>query len=269
MTKDWKRTARPSQLPPEGDWDTWVFFGGRGSGKTRTGAEWVVAQIEAGHDNIALIGHSIGQVKYDMIEGVSGIIACSGSDNRPNYINGPKLGLRWPSGQVAHIYSSLNHLAIHHPRRPIQPHSRVWADGVETWSSLKSWYAVGNTLTNPHWHQCLITATPKDPLTRMLKNGRGVVFTYQTTIDNRDNLHPSFINTLVVTAKVSSVNYSALFSLLNIANRNSLVRSKFKRLVTASFLAYVNRKRASYDFAPLQTIPDDWCHLGRSILYLE
>ena len=34
------------QLPPEGDWTTWVILGGRGAGKTRAGAEWVRAQVE-------------------------------------------------------------------------------------------------------------------------------------------------------------------------------------------------------------------------------
>ncbi|MBL4807906.1 MAG: ATP-binding protein, partial [Rhodobacteraceae bacterium] len=34
------------QLPPEGEWTTWVILGGRGAGKTRAGAEWVRAQVE-------------------------------------------------------------------------------------------------------------------------------------------------------------------------------------------------------------------------------
>jgi hypothetical protein len=38
---DWQLIARPEQLPPEGDWRTWLMMGGRGSGKTRAGAEWV------------------------------------------------------------------------------------------------------------------------------------------------------------------------------------------------------------------------------------
>src|SRR5690606_32160841 len=38
--------ALPHQLPPEGDWRTWVIMGGRGAGKTRAGAEWVRAQVE-------------------------------------------------------------------------------------------------------------------------------------------------------------------------------------------------------------------------------
>ena len=40
----WHLYARDSQLPPEGDWDTWMILAGRGFGKTRTGAEWVRAQ---------------------------------------------------------------------------------------------------------------------------------------------------------------------------------------------------------------------------------
>ncbi len=34
------------QLPPEGDWRTWVIMGGRGAGKTRAGAEWVRSMVE-------------------------------------------------------------------------------------------------------------------------------------------------------------------------------------------------------------------------------
>ena len=33
--------AHPHQLPPDGDWRSWVILGGRGAGKTRAGAEWV------------------------------------------------------------------------------------------------------------------------------------------------------------------------------------------------------------------------------------
>ena len=31
--------AMEHQLPPEGNWRTWVVMGGRGAGKTRAGAE--------------------------------------------------------------------------------------------------------------------------------------------------------------------------------------------------------------------------------------
>jgi len=38
----WRAKARLSQLPPAGDWDGWLILAGRGFGKTRTGAEWVI-----------------------------------------------------------------------------------------------------------------------------------------------------------------------------------------------------------------------------------
>ena len=52
--------ARDSQLPPEGDWDTWLILAGRGFGKTRTGAEWVRAQVEDGQAHrIALVARTL------------------------------------------------------------------------------------------------------------------------------------------------------------------------------------------------------------------
>ena len=38
--------ALPHQLPPEGDWKSWVIMGGRGAGKTRAGSEWVRRKVE-------------------------------------------------------------------------------------------------------------------------------------------------------------------------------------------------------------------------------
>ena len=43
----WRRRARDEQLPPPGDWRTWLFLAGRGAGKTRRGAEWIHEQIQA------------------------------------------------------------------------------------------------------------------------------------------------------------------------------------------------------------------------------
>ena len=48
---NWAAHARDDQLAPVfakggGRWHTWLVLGGRGSGKTRTGAEWVRAQVE-------------------------------------------------------------------------------------------------------------------------------------------------------------------------------------------------------------------------------
>ena len=41
----WHFWARPSQMEPPGKWRTWLFLAGRGAGKTRTGAEWIHANL--------------------------------------------------------------------------------------------------------------------------------------------------------------------------------------------------------------------------------
>ena len=43
----WRAWARPNQLPPQGDWLTWLVLAGRGFGKTRCGAEWVRSEVNA------------------------------------------------------------------------------------------------------------------------------------------------------------------------------------------------------------------------------
>ncbi len=52
----WEMLARPEQLAPSGDWNTWLILAGRGFGKTRAGAEWVRMIAERNADaRIALV----------------------------------------------------------------------------------------------------------------------------------------------------------------------------------------------------------------------
>lgn len=44
--RKWFTIARPNQLEPVGDHNIWVILTGRGWGKSRTGAEWIVTEIE-------------------------------------------------------------------------------------------------------------------------------------------------------------------------------------------------------------------------------
>lgn len=41
---EWWATARPEQIPPEGDWFVHLVLSGRGWGKSRSGSEWLVEQ---------------------------------------------------------------------------------------------------------------------------------------------------------------------------------------------------------------------------------
>ena len=72
---DWRYRARPEQLPPAGSWRVWLLIAGRGFGKTRSGAEWVRAEIKAGRRRIALVGPTAADARNVMVEGASGILA--------------------------------------------------------------------------------------------------------------------------------------------------------------------------------------------------
>lgn len=42
---EWRATARPGQVPPDGPWRTWYVRGGRDSGKTWTGSNYFAEMI--------------------------------------------------------------------------------------------------------------------------------------------------------------------------------------------------------------------------------
>ena len=67
MLQDWKLWARPGQVEPPGDWDVWIILTGRGWGKTRTGAEWVVDRVRQGYKRIALVGQTKGDGRDTMV----------------------------------------------------------------------------------------------------------------------------------------------------------------------------------------------------------
>ena len=64
----------PRALPDGSPWRTWIIVGGRGFGKTRAGAEWVLARLREGtaDTHIALVGGCIDEARRVMIEGPSG-----------------------------------------------------------------------------------------------------------------------------------------------------------------------------------------------------
>jgi phage terminase large subunit-like protein len=88
MTTDWGLWAEDAQAPPGGDWRVWMFMGGRGSGKTRAGAEWVRGMVEAGlAKRVALVGPTLSDVREVMIEGPSGLrsLSYAREEERPRY----------------------------------------------------------------------------------------------------------------------------------------------------------------------------------------
>ena len=68
--------CRPEQRAPSGDWDDWLYLGGRGTGKTRACAEEVAAALVLNRRwRIAILAPTYADARDTCVEGESGLIA--------------------------------------------------------------------------------------------------------------------------------------------------------------------------------------------------
>lgn len=190
---DWERWARPSQLPPPGDWLVWLLLAGRGFGKSRTGAEWCRSQAETfPNSRGALIGPTAADVRDVMVEGESGILACSPPWKRPVY-EPSKRRLTWPNGSIATTYSADEPERLRGPQ-----HGWGWCDEIASWRYPETWdmYQLGLRLgLQP---RTVVTTTPKPTrLIRDLLVMKGCHVTRGSTYDNRSNLAKPFLDAIV------------------------------------------------------------------------
>lgn len=195
----WDLWARPEQLAPPGDWQVWLICAGRGFGKTRAGAEWVrfIARREP-DSRIALISASLAEVRAVMVEGESGILACSPPHRRPVFE--PSLRrLTWPNGAQAFLYSAAEPESLRGPQ-----HSHAWCDEIAKWDASsgrpeKTWDNLMLGLRMGETSRVLATTTPRvvPLLQRLLAEHEadkdGVVLTKGRTYDNAANLPERFI----------------------------------------------------------------------------
>ncbi|WP_199737779.1 DNA-packaging protein [Falsigemmobacter faecalis] len=188
--------ALPHQLPPEGDWRTWVIMGGRGAGKTRAGAEWVRVQVEGARPGdpgrarrVALVGETLDQVREVMIFGESGILACSPPDRRPEWQAGRRR-LEWPNGAVAEVFSAHEPDSLRGPQ-----FDAAWSDELAKWKKGdQAWDMLQFALRLGDLPQQVVTTTPQNVavLKAVLRNP-STVLTHAPTEANRAHLAGSFL----------------------------------------------------------------------------
>ncbi|SPJ22434.1 DNA-packaging protein [Palleronia abyssalis] len=188
--------AMAHQLPPEGDWKSWVILGGRGAGKTRAGAEWVRRQVEGSRpldrgvsSRMALVGETLDQVREVMIFGDSGILACSPPDRRPVW-EATRKRLVWPNGAVAQAFSAHDPEALRGPQFDAAWVDELakWKRGEEAWDMLQFCLRLGD---NPR--QC-VTTTPRNvPVLKRLLDADSTMMSTASTQVNRANLAASFM----------------------------------------------------------------------------
>lgn len=179
--------AREKQLPPVGDWRTWLIKAGRGFGKTRIGAE--EARAAAGKFPILhLAGPTSSDVRDIMVEGESGILATSPNWNRPRY-EPSKRRLTWDNGAKALLFSA------DEPDRFRGPQCYwAWCDELAAWRYPDAWDQLQFGLRLGTHPQCVVTTTPRPtPLIRALIADPKTVVTSGSTFDNAANLAPAFL----------------------------------------------------------------------------
>jgi phage terminase large subunit-like protein len=196
-------------------WRVWMLLGGRGSGKTRAGAEWIrsiacpekalpraaASSLFAPGDSpsssrppgaevrIALVGKTLADVRNVMVEGVSGLLAIHPRRERPLF-EPSKRRLTWPSGAVAELFSADEPEALRGPQ-----FSAAWCDELAKWRGAENaWDMLQFGLRLGEAPRVVVTTTPRS--TKLLKKiiaDEATVTVKLATADNATNLAPAFL----------------------------------------------------------------------------
>ena len=196
----WWFIGRPEQQAPEGDWNVWLILSGRGWGKTRTGAEWLVEQVlknplapDGAPTEWAIIAETFGDCRTVCVEGPSGVLRVL-----------KRLGLQEDRDFIYNRSSWQINLVEHKQRIHLfgadNPDAGrgfnlagVWADEMAKWKyPYETWTeGIALALRIGEKPRACITTTPK-PI-RLLREwsarkDNSVFVTKGSTFDNKANL---------------------------------------------------------------------------------
>jgi phage terminase large subunit-like protein len=193
---EWEFWARPNQLPPDRLWRLWLLLAGRGFGKTRAGAEWILRRVRRGARHLTLVGATPADARDVMVEGESGLLNVAPPWERPEFFPSKRL-LVFPNGARAHIRSG------HEPEglRGIQ-HDTAWCDELAAWEyPRETWDMLMFGLRLGDDPRVVVTTTPK-PLgliKELHKRARGPdgALTVGSSYENATNLAEAFFDEIV------------------------------------------------------------------------
>ena len=187
----WPVWARPDQLPPPGDWRTWLLLGGRGSGKTRSAAEWVRAEVESGRRrSLGIIAPTAETARRDAVQGPSGLLAISPPWAMPQHEPSQRRVV-WPNGAIAYLLSSEEPDRIRGMNL-----DGAWGDEVTSWQSPDDVWSnlqLALRISGPKGDApaAVISTTPKrHKLLRAIMADPATATTRSKTFDNAANLDP-------------------------------------------------------------------------------
>lgn len=192
----WDFWARADQKAPSGnEWTTWLILGGRGAGKTRSGAEWITAQVQAGARRLALVGETYEDVREVMITGPSGLMAVGFPEHRPTY-EPSRHRLHWPCGAEAHIFSAEDPEGLRGHQFEVAWSDEVgkWRQADDAWSNLQLGLRLGDRPRQ------VVTTTPRPlPLLKKLLEDKRTVTSRASTYRNKGHLADTFLTEIAST----------------------------------------------------------------------
>jgi phage terminase large subunit-like protein len=201
LRERWILTARDDQLPSEDKpWTRWLVLGGRGAGKTRTGAEWIKG-LALGYPwfagkpvgRIALVGQTLADARDVMIEGPAGLLAIHDRSERPVWTP-TRRRLEWSTGAVAHVFSAEDPDSLRGPQ-----FEAAWADELAKWPHVEAtWDMLQFGLRLGANPREIVTTTPRPiPLIKRLLEDRATLVSRARTADNARHLAPAFLAAVV------------------------------------------------------------------------
>ena len=187
LAADWRMWARPEQLPPPGQWRTWLLLAGRGFGKTRTGAETVRTwALEHPGCHIALVAPTAADARDVMVRALTSPWEGGRLAELPTY-EPSKRSLTWANGSRATTYSADEPDRLRGPQ-----HHYAWADELAAWRYPDAWDQLQFGLRLGRDARAIVTTTPRPTrLVRELLAAPTTVITRGSTFDNRANLDPT------------------------------------------------------------------------------
>lgn len=194
---DWPVWARLKQRPPLHDWRTWLILGGRGAGKTRTGAEWLKG-IATGDPHyagdaagrIALVGQSYEDARDVMVEGESGLLSVHAKAERPVWLPSRR-ELVWENGTIAKVFSSSDPEGLRGSQ-----FGAAWCDELCKWRAPeKTWDMLQFALRLGRSPRQVVTTTPKPmKLLKRLLTDPATIAVRSATRENRAHLAEGFLD---------------------------------------------------------------------------
>lgn len=186
----WSFWARPNQLPPEGDWQTWLALAGRGFGKTEAGAQWIRQRVEAGARSIALVAETQKDLEEVM---VARLLKISPPDMMPKVRYKP-VRVTWPNGAEALGYNGTEPDQLRGPE-----FDTAWVDELAKYRYARDlWDMLQFTMRSGDDPRVFVTTTPRPiPVLREIMASPTTVITRGSTMDNAANLAPSFMKAVV------------------------------------------------------------------------